>query len=346
MKVFAGHDGGSGCAWYRILVPLQEMAKHGHDVEIVSAQKWRATGDGIGVVREPEFTAARMMAGHDIVIGQRLDNYAGLGVWRRARTPRTRLVYEVDDDIFSIEQVNFGAWRHFAQPLNREAVATYAQMADLVTVTTEALAETMRQFNPNVAVVNNHIPGWVLDLPAPQGERPAVGWHGGVSHGADIQIVGAPLRRFLERHPGWDAVLIGADYRPTVKHERCGYVPWTHVTDDAEGFYRSIDFDIGLAPLQWTTFTASKSHIKALEYAARGIPVIATDAEPYRDFVVHGVTGFLVKRDHEWLRYLEELASDAELRASMGAKAKEVARGWTIEQGWKCWADAYEGLLR
>jgi glycosyltransferase involved in cell wall biosynthesis len=344
MRIVAGHDGGSGCGYYRIIQPLAELARHGWETDVVSAQRWRATGDGIGVEREPDFTAARM-EGADVIVGQRLDNYAGLAVWRRARKPGTRLVYEVDDDIFTIEQVNFGAWKHFQSADAREAVSTYAQMADLVTVTTEPLAETMRRFNPNVAVINNHIPGWVLDLPAPEGDRPAVGWHGGVSHGMDIQLIARPVRQFLERNPGWDSVLIGADYRPTVKHPRCGYIPWTHVTDDAEGFYRSIDFDIGLAPLRPSAFTAQKSHIKALEYAARGIPVIASDTEPYRDFVLHGVTGFLVRRDHEWLRYMEELARDPELRASMGAKAKEAARAWTIDEGWTRWRDAYEGLF-
>lgn len=345
MRVLAGHDGGSGCAYYRVILPLGELARRGHQVEVVSAQPWRKAGDAEDRVRQPGFTAARMAAGHDVIVGQRLDNYAGLPVWRRARTPKTRLVYEVDDDIWSIEQVNFGAWRHFSAADAREAVATYAQMADLVTVTTEPLAEKMRQYNPNVAVINNHIPGWVLDLPAPAGDRPAIGWHGGVSHGEDIQIIGRPLRQFLERHPAWDAVLIGADYRATVKHHRCGYIPWTHVTDDADGFYRSIDFDIGLAPLRWSEFAKSKSHIKALEYAARGIPVIATDCEPYRDFVLHGVTGYLVKRDHEWLRYMTALANDDAMRAEMGAKAREVARGWTIENGYRLWEKAYSSLL-
>lgn len=339
--MFAGHDGGSGCAYYRVVMPLGELAKHGHDVEVVSAQHWRDKDDK---VRSPQFTAARM-AGRDIIIGQRLDNYAGLPVWRRARTPDTRLVYELDDDVWNIEQVNFGAWSHFQDGPTREAVAAYAEMADLVTVTTEPLAEVMRRYNPNVAVLPNHIPAWVLDLPAPQGDRPAVGWHGGVSHGLDIQVVAQPLRRFLNRHPAWDAVLIGADYRATVKHRRCGYIPWTHVTDDPEGFYRSIDFDIGLAPLRWSEFNRSKSANKALELAARGIPVIATDAEPYRDFVLHGVTGYLVKRDHEWLKYLTDLANDDAMRAEMGAKAKEVARGWTIEAGYKLWEQAYGGLL-
>jgi glycosyltransferase involved in cell wall biosynthesis len=171
-----------------------------------------------------------------------------------------------------------------------------------------------------------------------------VGWCGGSSHGLDIQLVARPLRQFLERHRDWDAVLIGSDYRPTIRHHRVGYIPWTHITDDPEGYFRSLDFDIGLAPVEWSVFNDSKSNVKCLEYAARGIPVIASDALCYRDFVIHGVTGFLVKRDHEWLRYLEEL-TDPGLRASMGAKAKEVARGWCITDGWERWAGVYSSLF-
>jgi len=85
--------------------------------------------------------------------------------------------------------------------------------------------------------------------------------------------------------------------------------------------------------------------VKCLEYGARGIPVIASDIEPYNSFVLHGVTGFLVRQDHEWLKYLEELAGDEGLRRSMGAKAKEAARAWTIDAGWTRWAEAYEGLF-
>jgi glycosyltransferase involved in cell wall biosynthesis len=67
--------------------------------------------------------------------------------------------------------------------------------------------------------------------------------------------------------------------------------------------------------------------------------------EPYRQFVLHGTTGFLVKRDHEWLKYLSELAADDGLREEMGAKAREHARSWAIDDGWKLWEQAYEGLV-
>jgi glycosyltransferase involved in cell wall biosynthesis len=107
-----------------------------------------------------------------------------------------------------------------------------------------------------------------------------------------------------------------------------------------------VDFDIGIAPLVPTVFAETKSHIKALEYAALGIPVVASDSAAYRDFVIDGVTGFLVKRDHEWARRLGELINDDAMRTEMGVKARELASQWTIQKGWQEWESAYASILR
>jgi hypothetical protein len=42
---------------------------------------------------------------------------------------------------------------------------------------------------------------------------------------------------------------------------------------------------------------------------------------------------------------MSELAADDGLREAMGAKARDHARAFTIEQGYKLWADAYKGLV-
>lgn len=321
------HDA-SGCGWYRIRLPLGELARNGHDVKLMSGESVRADDAG----QWP------------LIVGQRVDKHDALPAWRRFRA-RSRLVYEIDDDVFNIERVNWQAYGIYSRRETLDAVAHCAETADLVTVTTEPLAQVMREYNGNVAILPNHVPGWLCDHDRQRRTRPVVGWQGGASHGADIGLVAQPIRRFLERFPGWDAHLMGTDYRPTIKHERVMFSPWVNVGDEPERYYQGIDFDIGLAPLTPGVFNRSKSAIKALEYAALGIPVIASDIEPYRDFVVHGVTGFLVRYDHEWLKYLGELAADDDLRESMGAKAREAARGWAIDEGWKLWEKAYEGVL-
>jgi glycosyltransferase involved in cell wall biosynthesis len=350
VKIFAGHDGGSGCCWYRMTVPLEELARHGHEVT------FRSGGNEEG--NRP--ITLRDMQGHDIIIGQRFNHYGGMRVWRQARVPGSRLVYEIDDDVFRVTPVNWQAYHVFSRPEIREAVTHQAQVADLITVTTSHLAAVMREEtgNPGVAVLPNCIPGWVLDMPRASRERPAVGWAGGASHGSDVGLIVDPVRRFLRRFPGWDFQLGGTDFsesflnpsgkarKPYLLSDRVLHVPWVPVYEQPREYYATADFDIGLAPLTGTDFDLAKSDVKVLEWAARGIPSIATDCAVYRNFIRHGENGFLVRHDHEWLKYMSVLANDAGLRASMGKAAREAACERTIARNWHLWAQAYESLFR
>jgi glycosyltransferase involved in cell wall biosynthesis len=82
--------------------------------------------------------------------------------------------------------------------------------------------------------------------------------------------------------------------------------------------------------------------VKALEMAALGIPCIASDVGPYSGFVRHGETGFLVRRPHEWARYLRQLL-DPVARQEMGDKARALAADYTIETNIELWEKALIG---
>jgi hypothetical protein len=338
MKILALHDGGSGCAWYRIALPLRELAKHGHEVRLLSVNDDdRAT------------VTAADLAGYDVVIGQRLNVFNGMEAWRRARGPFSRLVYDTDDDVFSVNPENWAAYHLYGQADIQDAVTHMAEVSDLVTVTTEHLAGVMRGHTGNqaTAVLPNCVPAFVLDTARQERPRPAVGWQGGASHGADVGLVAGPVRRFLKRFPGWDLRLGGADYRPTFKAgDRAQFSEWVPVYDDPEGYYATLDFDIGLAPLTMKPFDHSKSNIKVLEYAARGIPAVATDCGVYASFIRHGENGFLVRAEHEWLKYMSVLAGDDELRRKMGETARADARNYLIEDRYVEWDRAYSSLFR
>jgi glycosyltransferase involved in cell wall biosynthesis len=335
VKLFSGHDE-SGCAWYRMILPHRELAKHG----------WDITWAGGNLEKGHGFTVSHTR-GHDVIVAQRIDKPGTAHVWRDCWTPSTRLVYEQDDDVFSIGKHNWNAYRVYRQEQVRDMCQHAMEVSDLITTTTETLAGVLREHNQNVRVLPNCIPGWVCDTERRRHERPSVGWMGGGSHGMDVGLIASAVRRFLKRFPGWDLRLAGTDYRPTFKvpGERAFFAQWVQVNDDAETYYRLPDFDIGLAPLTPDVFNMSKSPLKALEYGALGIPVIASDWHPYRDYVRHGETGFLVKRDHEWLHYMSILAADDGLREGMGKSAREAARQYTIEGNWQLWDAAYRSLF-
>lgn len=339
MRIFGGHDGGSGCAYYRVHLALAEMAKHGYEVTMADAGD-----DG-----HPPSITLDMLRGHDVVVAQRWNKHDGLCVWRGASL-WAKTVYELDDDLWHLTPENFRAYQLYNRPDIQDAIQHAAATADLVTVSTEPLKAVVREVagHDRIAVLPNCIPRWATMLPYTLRRRPRIGWGGGASHGVDIGQVASPLRRFLKRFGDWDLQLNGSDYRATIRAPavRMFYVPWTPVYEHPEKYFTAIDYDIGLAPLYPTAFARSKSGLKVLEHGARCIPTIATDIEPYRDIITHGVDGFLVKREHEWLHYMSVLASDDALREKMGIAAQDMARRHLIETHWTRWRDAYEGLFR
>lgn len=319
LRVFAVEDG-TACGYYRIRLPFDLMKSNGLDVQ------YARTGHEID--------------GHPVVVAQRFGfpgfELAWLKLWREHK-----MVWETDDDLWSVEPSNARAYQYFRQPTLMRAIEHCASTAHMITVSTEPLAEVMRQFNPNVHVLPNHIDGALLEVNRRRADRLTIGWAGGDSHKRDWQMVAPHVRRFLERNPDVDFHMIGQDYR----HEAKIRGRWTAWSTRLIEYYSKIDFDIGIAPLVPSKFNRSKSAIKALEYSALGIPVIASDVAPYRAFILDGVTGFLVKHDHEWERRLRELTNDHDMREEMGRKAREHARGWSINEGWRLWESAYRTLL-
>lgn len=278
----------------------------------------------------------------DLLVGERLDRPEVTGSWRRMRL-RHPLVYEIDDDVFHIDRMNWGAFNVYSRSDVQDTVAHCAEVSDLVTVTTEPLAEAMRRFNENVVIIPNYVPEEMFTIERPRRERPTIGWTGGASHALDVKVCAEAVATFLRFHPEWDLHIVGTDFRKSFGRPQARHTDWLA---DPHEYYRALDFDIGLIPLTDSVFNRSKTPIKAIELMALGIPVIATDCVVYQGTVIDGETGFLVKKAKEWRARLRLLAADAELRESMGKKARELAAQWTMERNWHKWADAYRPLLR
>ena len=248
-------------------------------------------------------------------------------------------VYETDDDMLTMETSN----SPFAtDPRSVESVRYCLRRAEMVTVSTPYLAELYAPFNSNIVVLQNCVKAELLDMGRKRRDRVTVGWQGGTSHLVDLCAVQDPLREVLDAHPEADMHWIGTDYSPLVRR-RCRFTPWS---DDVGDYYKAVDFDIAIAPLADVPFNQAKSYLKALDAAAMGIPVVAQDMEPYREFVRDGETGYLVSTPEQWVSRLTELINDEAARTEMGVKARDVARGYTMQGNWQRWEQSYEKCAR
>ena len=310
----------SGCAFYRCELPAIALRTKGHQVWVSNL-------------------LTEMPEGCSVVVGQRVClPGASVGWQALSASGRYALVYEVDDDLLDVDPSNGPAWDYFSRPEIRANIKRNIQIADAVTVTTEALAERVGLLNSNVHIVPNYIPKSLLTQPSPNIADGAVtiGWAGGASHTMDWAEAEGEVSRFVSRTPRTEMHVMG--WQPPILWRRLPAARRRHTAwvDSVPELYRRIDFHVGLAPLRAHLFNQSKSHIKALELAALGIPCIASEVGPYPDFIRHGETGYLVRHPHEWSQRLRELM-DPVVREEMGGKARALAFDHTIEGNVSRW---------
>lgn len=96
----------------------------------------------------------------------------------------------------------------------------------------------------------------------------------------------------------------------------------------------SFVFDIGIVPLCDTPFNEAKSYIKGLEYAASGIPFVASDVGEYRRLHDEFGLGRIAKNGKDWRRHIKQL-SDPAIRAEEAARNLELVRQFDISHGVK-----------
>lgn len=291
--------------------------------------------------RTPPLPTAGDLEDVDVFIAQRPVGPLGMRTWDGLDGVTAR-VYEVDDDLLQAEP---SALPHLCEERVRDTIRYMLTRSEMVTVSTPYLADVVSEYNSNVRVLPNFVSADLLDLRRRRGRegKVTVGWAGGASHLVDWSHAADWVRPVLQRHAAdTDMHFVGADFSPLLHHPCL----WSRWTDDIWDYYRAIDFDIGLAPLADIPFNYSKSHLKALEYAAMGVPVVATDLPPYRDLVVDGVTGYLCSTPEQFSKRLEELVCDEAAREEMGAAARKHAEQYTIQGNWRLWERAYEEAAR
>jgi glycosyltransferase involved in cell wall biosynthesis len=324
-SVFGWQADTAGCGHYRIELPLAEYARRGGNAT------W-------GEVITPEALETA-----DVIIGQRVCLPGPTGVWQKlCAQGRSLMVYEIDDDLFSVDPSNHVAYPFFTKPEILANVVSNVTASDVVTVTTEPLAEVMRQYNPNVVVVPNRIPAWLLSHNLHREAGRTIGWAGSATHAMDWEDAAPQVGRYLWRDSTARMHIIGGGLFQSMRNWPLDQVTITKWVDSLDDYYRALDFDVALAPLRPHLFNRSKSALRPLEMAALGIPVIASSVGPYEQFVQHGRTGYLVSQSHEWMKYLRALDQDAGLRNEMATSARELASKHTVESNLPSWLNAWQ----
>jgi glycosyltransferase involved in cell wall biosynthesis len=317
-------------AWYRAILPMTELGRRGHEVVMVEVDNnrfaaERLTGnDVIHVYRRMEKPLLKMIA-------QQRDRGAAI-VWDNDDDPRL-----IPPESPSYKQI--GGYRSAAEFRLQLAMMTRAH---LITTTSETLAERYRAASGGeVRVIENHLADEQCVGSGGRHEGLLIGWVAALEHRADAQRleIADVLRRVMERLPEVRVKTIGVRLNlDSARYEHQPAVPFAQLPSVLQ------EFDIGIAPLADIPMNAARSNVKAKEYAAAGVPWVASRRGPYLGLGER--EGGMLVGDDEWEEALVRLAGARFKRRQLRRRASAWAKSQLITRNVSEWEAAFDHAVR
>lgn len=334
MKVFVYPADNAGCGHSRLIYPARALAARGIDVTII--HDGTVTTDA--TVLQPKEPGGRWHISDatvpdcDVMVFQRPSHPAVEALIRFLRTRGIRIVIDIDDRFDAVPPQNM-AWHYYRSERHtirvlRDALAN----ADAVTCSTPELA-TLH----NGILLENCIPASFLDVP--DVHDPVVGWAGTLAvHRGDLKVVGGGVAAALDG-TDWGFRIVGppdgiqSELSLRSEPEATGWLP-------IDEYYRAMaSFGIGIAPLEDNPFNRAKSWLKPLEYAALGVPFVASNLPEYRRLGV----GMIANNPRQWKGMVQSLMRDPLAREDLRMAGRACARHWTYEGNVDRWAQVWLG---
>ncbi|HVY16945.1 MAG TPA: glycosyltransferase [Rhodopila sp.] len=308
------------CAYIRLIQPLSHPSVTG-EFDVLLADDETVLEERADIIVTQRYALA------DVAAAERLADHA--------RSSGAKLVYDLDDDLVNIPKTHPDAAE--IRPMAK-VVRRMLELADAVWLSTPGLRARLRSLRPDALLMENRLDEriWTCRPPAPAAQdSPArILAMGTTSHEQDFDLIEPALVRLKAEYGNRVHIdILGMTRRtalpaglsrPDMPHNAMGSYPaFVRWLSSAEPGWH-----IGLAPLLDTPFNASKSSIKAMDYAALGLAIVASDVDVYRGGIAGGPAGLLAANTpDDWYAALDLLVRDVRKRNRMMAAARAAFPG-------------------
>lgn len=320
-----------------------------HEMYITSWANWN--GDTVGA----DLVIMEMLTSSDMV--------------RVMHDQGAKVIFEADDafiDTYGREKRK--NLTHITEPRREESIKTVAA-CDAVTVTNKTLADNFARFTDKpVYVLPNYLDfDWYghdkLNIRRTTDEI-RLGWFGSKGHFEDLRMVLPAIKNVLAKYPnvrfiycgyggasstkGSTELGYGEDVFREIPRSQREFYPPTNTPDIWVMKHKTLDIDIGIAPLIDDYFNHCKSHIKWMEYAVTGAPAVVSPVvytehpSGVGSAVVDGKTALVAHTTADWEKHLSTLIEDAQKRKQIAKAAKhEVEKKWDLDKHWRDFEKVY-----
>lgn len=304
-------------------------------------------------ISENDPCASLALVWADVLILSKHNSLAALGLAQLARSKGLRVIYDIDDWIFSFPTYSGG--RAVKNPSFAQEIIA---LANVVTVANAELLKRLPHVMPEAKPILMPNGMWVErycrpDVVTQEATAPRV-----LFTNADFLKVQSArdgilsaLHVFFARHPGYVLDFFGDPFPEMFS------LPFLHFTNRMpyENYMHAIvagNYQFSITPLgaeedkESADFNTCKNPFKYINYGTARIPGIYSKADIYNTCIQHGQTGLLVGNDFEkWLDILELMACDFDLRERIRRQAyNDVMENFHVRKSAEVLEEAINGL--
>lgn len=143
------------------------------------------------------------------------------------------------------------------------------------------------------------------------------------------------LGRLLERHRAVRIVTVGVRLDlESARYEHRTPIPMTELKECLRRF------DVGIAPIADVPMSYARSNVKVKEYAAAGVPWLASARGPYVGLGAR--QGGLLVEDDGWDQALDRLVTSRYQRWKLGRRATTWAKSQALDRHVAQWEEVFE----
>lgn len=234
----------------------------------------------------------------DVIIFQRMQDLKAIALVEEFRRefPDTKIVAELDDSVGEISVSSPYKWKE-----HHRWSAEHIHRSDAVICSTQYLADSIKFITKDKPVlvapncINRDI--WKFEQKERNHSGFKFGYVGGGGHNEDLLMVYRAILPILDKNKHVQFVIRSGGYKPSYlkDHPQIDFKSVAWKMDEYPQQLSDLNIDVGLAPLRDSEFNRCKSNLKWLEWSSLGVPVLASNVEPYIRTKESGCTIYLVE---------------------------------------------------
>ena len=345
-SVVDGEYSANGCTWYRCILPAQQLNIAGIQsvfgfLSITPNGEFAIKRLNNTVVRDNKIIVLKVIMAREVL--ERIP---------KAQSRGQKIVVDMDDlydELHPNNMAHTSSSKEKNKDNNREIYAEIIKISDALICSTPFIRDYFVKKYPSkpIFLVRNAIQDNSFKYLNTIKRKPIIGWLGATPwRSMDLGVMQPFLNAYLVKnnlkfhHAGSLSWAPSAHLELGIDKNLCnitGMVPIFEIQD------AHVNFDVGVVPLNDIPFNRAKSFIKGVEYAASGIPFIASALPEYEYLASMGV-GRVAKSNRDWTSHLDELL-DFKTRRDESLKIKKIIdRDFTMSKTGPEWVSVFKQI--